>query len=121
MIKNLCLLAFVAFIAGCASQQKITNNSGADSESPRSVLITGLARPPISPRDVKVYSVAPINSLQIGIVGGRSARLNFAGIVEDMKPDVASIGANGIVVVKQDCFILAQGGAAIRATAIFVP
>jgi tetrahydromethanopterin S-methyltransferase subunit F len=79
------LLALLLIVAGCATGSHI---------------VTGNARPAISPDAVKVYSIAPANSEVVGIV---SAGIEASGqwatdkTVEELKKQAALIGANGLL------------------------
>lgn len=80
----------LAFLVGCST----TYTSG-------NYIITGEARPATLPESVKVYSVAPANSQQIGLVRGFVMvpdQKGLAACVIELKKQAAKIGANGIII-----------------------
>ena len=88
-IKRYFIIAFLfaVLIAGCATG---------------SYILTGKQRPPIDPKEVKVLLQAPSVCEVIGIVEARSLsgwtdqdKMNH--VVEELKAQAASIGANAIV------------------------
>lgn len=102
------LAVFVLLICGCASEQTV---------------ITGKARPIISPLAVNVYATVPTNAEIIGTVSvntpsGFSHYLAHPEL-EELKEQAANIGANGIVPGQSTTKIFV--GYSISAIAIFVP
>ena len=117
MIKNLMFSALL-ILCGCATGSHI---------------ITGNARPAISPDAVKIYSEAPANFEKIGFIsantGGTGQRATDRALKE-LKNQAGKIGANGIVLGALSTpvtpvmvgFVMTQAeNTTFSATAIFVP
>jgi hypothetical protein len=88
-IAALCLLAALA-IAACA---------------PSSHILTGTARAPISPSDVKIYSAPPAKFEEIALLDATSKSVFGPGgqkamdkVIERLKIEAAQLGANGIII-----------------------
>lgn len=69
-----------------------------------SVIVTGSPRPPISPAEVKIYSVPPPGFQEIAILNAsKSVAFTTGGqktvdkVIEGMKEQAAKVGANGIL------------------------
>ena len=82
-------LMFLAGLAACA---------------PSSHVITGTARPPIQPSEVKIYSNPPPNYQEIAVLDASSNSMFGAGgqktvdkVIERLKIEAAKLGANGII------------------------
>ncbi len=84
-----CVLAFVLTLAGCAATSHV---------------ITGQPRDPIDPAQVTLYTTAPPNYEEIGIVEA-SSRNSFSfgdqakmdTVIERLKEEAAALGANGVI------------------------
>ncbi|HEX3912273.1 MAG TPA: hypothetical protein VHW71_02090 [Steroidobacteraceae bacterium] len=80
---------FAILLAGCATD---------------SVVMTGVARPPISPADVKIYSSAPQDFVEIAILNtSKNSAFTTGGqktvdkVIEGLKEQAAKVGANGVI------------------------
>jgi hypothetical protein len=82
-------LFFILVLGGCATTSHV---------------ITGTARTPIEPSQVKVYSIAPPNYEEIAVIDATS-RSSFSfgdqkkmdAVIERLKKEAASLGANGVL------------------------
>ncbi len=73
-------------------------------ESPNTVIVTGAARPPITPADVKIYSQPPPSFQEIAMLNASSSHMFTTGgqstvdkVIADLKAQAAKLGANGIL------------------------
>ena len=69
-----------------------------------SFVMTGTARPPISPADVKIYSQPPPEFVEIALLNASSKSVFTPGgqqtvdkVIEHMKEQAAKLGANGVI------------------------
>jgi uncharacterized protein YbjQ (UPF0145 family) len=69
-----------------------------------SVVLTGTARPPISPGDVKIYSRPPVAFEEIAILNAsKSSAFTTGGqktvdkVIAGLKEQAAKLGANGVI------------------------
>jgi hypothetical protein len=69
-----------------------------------SVVLTGTARPPISPADVKIYSQPPVAFEEIAVLNtSKSSAFTTGGqktvdkVIAGLKEQAAKLGANGII------------------------
>lgn len=69
-----------------------------------SFVLTGTARPPISPAEVKIYSQPPPEFVEIALLNASSKSVFSPGgqqtvdkVIERMKEQAAKLGANGII------------------------
>jgi uncharacterized protein YbjQ (UPF0145 family) len=83
------LSGLIALLAGCATD---------------SVVVTGTARPPISPADVKIYSRPPAAFEEIAILdASKNSAFTTGGqkavdkVVAELKEQAAKLGANGVI------------------------
>jgi hypothetical protein len=90
-VSNLRILAGIAVLAlaACASD---------------TIVLTGSARPPISPADVRIYSHPPEVFQEIAILDtSKSSAFTTGGqktvdkVIEGLKEQAAKLGANGII------------------------
>jgi len=72
--------------------------------TPNSVIVTGTARPPIAPADVKIYSQPPPVFEEIAMLNASSSSMFTTGgqssvdkVIADMKGQAAKLGANGVI------------------------
>ncbi len=72
--------------------------------APSSHILTGTARPPIAPADVKIYTTPPPRYDQIALLDASSKSMFGAGgqksvdkVIERLKIEAAQLGANGII------------------------
>ena len=72
--------------------------------APSSHILTGTARPPISPADVKVYSTPPPHFEEIALLDatsksafGTGGQKSIDKVIERLKIEAAKLGANGIL------------------------
>jgi hypothetical protein len=72
--------------------------------APSSHILTGTARPPISPADVKIYSQPPAQFQEIALLDATSKSAFGTGgqksvdkVIERLKGQAAQLGANGII------------------------
>ena len=72
--------------------------------APSSHILVGTPRPPISPTEVKVYTVPPPQAQQIALLDAHSDSVFGPGgqksidkVIELLKTQAAQLGANGIV------------------------
>ena len=86
-LASLCVAAALA--AGCAASSHV---------------VTGAARPPISPEDVKIYTQPPAQFEEIGALEASSRggfRFTEQGkmdkVIERLKVEAAKLGANGVL------------------------
>ncbi|KFA24600.1 hypothetical protein FQK02_21285 [Xanthomonas vasicola] len=90
LIRNVAIAAATAaLLAGCASSSKV---------------MLGQARAPIDPAQVRVYSNAPVGSVEIAQLESTSAagfgtQGQTDAAVQRLKRDAAKLGANGVVIV----------------------
>jgi hypothetical protein len=87
--KLLLILAAAIFLAACA---------------PSSHILTGTARPPIAPADVKIYASPPPQFQEIALLDATSSSVFGAGgqkatdkVIERLKAQAAQLGANGVI------------------------
>jgi hypothetical protein len=80
----------VAAVPGCGSSD--------------SFIMTGIARAPISPADVKIYSQPPPEFVEIALLNASSKSVFTPGgqgtvdtVIEHMKEQAAKLGANGVI------------------------
>jgi hypothetical protein len=83
------VLLSAGFVCGCA---------------PSSHVLTGTARPPITPDQVKIYSSPPANYQEIAVLDASSKSAFGTGgqksvdkVVERLKIEAAKLGANGVI------------------------
>lgn len=83
------LAALAILLGGCATD---------------SVVMTGAARPPISPAEVKIYWRPPANFQEIAILNAsKSSAFTTGGqktvnkVIEGLKEQAAKVGANGVI------------------------
>jgi hypothetical protein len=69
-----------------------------------SFVMTGTARPPISPADVKIYSQPPPQFVEIALLNASSKSVFSPGgqqtvdkVIERLKEQAAKLGANGVI------------------------
>ena len=69
-----------------------------------SFVLTGTARPPISPAEVKIYSQPPPEFVEIALLNASSKSVFSPGgqqtvdkVIERMKEQAAKLGANGVI------------------------
>jgi hypothetical protein len=81
---------FVAGVPGCGSSD--------------SFVMTGTARPPISPADVKIYSQPPPEFVEIALLNASSKSVFSPGgqqtvdkVIAELKEQAAKLGANGVI------------------------
>lgn len=89
-----------------------------------SYVLTGKAHPKIDPDAVKVSDVAPPNAEKIAIVSGQANHLGQSGtdaILKKLKRSSAAIGANYLVIDKNDTLFGYGALAHVSGTAYFVP
>src|SRR5580692_10775959 len=86
--RNIVLL-FAGLVSGCA---------------PSTHVLTGTARPPITPDQVKIYSSPPPNYQEIAVLDASSKSAFGTGgqksvdkVVERLKIEAAKLGANGVI------------------------
>ncbi|RBB12365.1 hypothetical protein BRN92_02440, partial [Xanthomonas oryzae pv. oryzae] len=84
LIRN---VAIATLLAGCASSSKV---------------MLGQARAPIDPAQVRVYSKAPVGSVEIAQLESTSAagfgtQGQTDAAVQRLKREAAKLGANGVV------------------------
>lgn len=107
IMKNI-LFAGLLILCGCATGSHV---------------ITGNARPIISPDAVKVYAAMPENAEIIGILAcsdpARYKQQGMNSTLKRMKIEAANIGANGVVITSQENN--GWTGTKLNGTAIFVP
>ena len=103
MKTKILILGLAALLSGCATGSHV---------------LTGTARPAISPESVMVYSAAPANSETIAILNATANSLKIDSCVEQLKKDAASLGANGVVITASEAHYMQ--GARVSGTAIFV-
>jgi hypothetical protein len=72
--------------------------------APQSFVLTGTARPPISPAEVKIYSRPPPTFEEIAILNASSNSVFSPGgqstvdkVIQRLKEQAAKLGANGII------------------------
>jgi hypothetical protein len=72
--------------------------------APSSHILTGTARPPISPAEVKIYSTPPPQFQEIALLDAHSSSAFGPGgqkaidkVIERLKVQAAQLGANGII------------------------
>src|SRR5882672_8815792 len=72
--------------------------------TPNSVIVTGTARPPIAPADVKIYSHPPPVFEEVAILNASSSHMFTSGgqatvdkVIADLKDQAAKLGANGVI------------------------
>jgi hypothetical protein len=72
--------------------------------APSSHILTGTARPAISPANVKIYTTPPPNFQEIALLDAHSSSMFGAGgqksidkVIERLKEQAAQLGANGII------------------------
>jgi hypothetical protein len=72
--------------------------------APSSHVLTGTARPPITPDQVKIYSSPPPNYQEIAVLDASSKSAFGTGgqksvdkVVERLKIEAAKLGANGVI------------------------
>jgi uncharacterized protein YbjQ (UPF0145 family) len=72
--------------------------------APTTQIVTGTARPPISPAEVKIYSHAPAAYEEIAVLTASSKSMFTSGgqkaidkVVERLKEQAARLGANGLI------------------------
>ena len=89
MNKALSTLALLVAVTGCA---------------PSSHVLTGQARPPISPDQVKIYSHPPTYFQEIAVLDASSKSAFGTGgqksvdkVIERLKIEAAKLGANGVI------------------------
>ena len=106
-MKNL-LFATLLILVGCATGSHV---------------ITGSVHPAIDPDGVKIYATMPANAEIIGLVNSANIWLTkqpgMNSSIKKMKVEAARLGANGVVINGQKNN--AWAGAAMQATAIYVP
>lgn len=83
------LAALAILLGGCATD---------------SVVMTGAARPPISPAEVKIYWRPPANFQEIAILNAsKNSAFTTGGqktvdkVIEGLKEQAAKVGANGVI------------------------
>ena len=109
MKKNLVVPAIaLLFLVGCATGSHI---------------LTGTARPAISPDAVKIYAAIPDRAETIGIVQSANAGMykqqGIDSCLNKMKSIAAGLGANGIVIKTET--ENAWTGSEVSGTAIYTP
>ena len=72
--------------------------------APSSHILTGTARPAISPTDVKIYSTPPPQFQEIALLDATSSSVFGTGgqksidkVIERLKVQAAQLGANGVI------------------------
>jgi hypothetical protein len=72
--------------------------------APTTQIVTGTARPPIPPAEVKIYSHAPAAYEEIAVLTASSKSMFTSGgqkaidkVVERLKEQAAKLGANGLI------------------------
>ncbi len=72
--------------------------------APSSHILTGTARAPISPADVKIYSTPPPNFEEIALLDassksafGPGGQKSIDKVIERLKAQAAQLGANGVI------------------------
>jgi hypothetical protein len=72
--------------------------------APSSHILTGTARAPISPADVKIYSTPPPNFEEIALLDassksafGPGGQKSIDKVIERLKAEAAQLGANGVI------------------------
>ena len=72
--------------------------------APSSHILTGTARPPIAPADVKIYSTPPPHFQEIALLDATSKSAFGTGgqksvdkVIERLKIEAARLGANGVI------------------------
>jgi hypothetical protein len=72
--------------------------------APSSHILTGVARPPVAPADVKIYSSPPPRYEEIALLDASSKSLFGPGgqkaidtVIERLKVQAAQLGANGVI------------------------
>lgn len=72
--------------------------------APSSHILTGVARPPLAPADVKIYSSPPPRYEEIALLDASSKSLFGPGgqkaidtVIERLKVQAAQLGANGVI------------------------
>jgi ABC-type glycerol-3-phosphate transport system substrate-binding protein len=99
MKKILVQILILALLTGCVTSQH---------------LVTGTARPAVSPALVELRPSVPTNAVEIGIVSAVSAGQNdqaMQAAVNALKKQAGGIGANVLVVVGSDLMQSASAGA----------
>jgi hypothetical protein len=67
-----------------------------------SVTLTGMARPPVSPEQVRIYTSRPANFEEVALLRvsrrgvGASGEQALEKVIDTMKADAAKLGANGL-------------------------
>jgi hypothetical protein len=89
MITRLVIAMTVTVLAACASSR---------------YMLTGTARPPISPMDVKIYSQSPPAYQEIAVIDASSKSMFAAGgqeamdkVIARLRARAARLGANGLI------------------------
>jgi hypothetical protein len=72
--------------------------------APSSHILTGTARAPISPADVKIYSAPPPNFEEVALLDassrsafGPGGQKSIDKVIERLKAQAAELGANGVI------------------------
>jgi hypothetical protein len=72
--------------------------------TPNTVVVTGAARPPIAPADVKIYSHPPPVFEEVAMLNASSSSMFTTGgqhtvdkVIADLKEQAAKLGANGVI------------------------
>jgi hypothetical protein len=72
--------------------------------APSSHILTGTARAPISPADVKIYSAPPPNFEEVALLDassksafGPGGQKSIDKVIERLKAQAAQLGANGVI------------------------
>ena len=72
--------------------------------APSSHILTGTARAPISPADVKIYSTPPPNFEEVALLDassksafGPGGQKSIDKVIERLKAQAAQLGANGVI------------------------
>jgi hypothetical protein len=88
-LRSLVLSGLFLALLGCATD---------------AVIVTGVARPPISPAEVKIYSQPPPGFQEIAILNAsKSVAFTTGGqktvdkVIEGLKEQAAKLGANGVL------------------------
>jgi hypothetical protein len=87
--RLLVAIALIPILAGCATSSRS---------------LTGMARPALSPAQVKVYTQAPQSFEEIAVLGASRKSVTSAGgeraiekMIDAMRSEAAALGANGVL------------------------
>jgi hypothetical protein len=109
-MKKLLIFPILILLAGCMSNA--------------SYVLTGKPHPKIDPSEVKIFDTAPQNAEKIGIISGQANHLGQSAtdsIVKKLKRSASEIGANCLVIDKNETLFGYGAITHVSGTAFFVP